>query len=131
VRPGRPLIFGVNGKRIAFGLPGNPLSHFACFHLFVAGALSKMIGWEAPEFLRGKLAEKLEDAACPRETLWPARLEFLNGELRLYPLKWSSSGDATCLAKTNALIRVPANQDSIDTEVTVDFLSATDMMNTR
>lgn len=131
VRPGRPLIFGTSGSRVAFGLPGNPLSHFVCFHLFVAGASSKLTGWEASHFLRGKLAEKLEDAACPRETFWPARLEFLNYEMRLCPLKWSSSGDVTCLAETNALIRVPANQGSLDANVRVDFLPTTDMMNMR
>ncbi len=40
LRPGRPLIFGVNGSRVAFGLPGNPLSHFVCFHFAVATALA-------------------------------------------------------------------------------------------
>ena len=128
MRPGRPLIFGLKGNRVAFGLPGNPLSHFACFHLFVAGALAKLTGHEAPHFLRGKLAEKLEDAPCPRETFWPAWLEFLNGELQLRPLKWSSSGDVTCLVETNALIRVPANQGSLAADATVDFLPVTDIL---
>jgi molybdopterin molybdotransferase len=131
LRPGKPLIFGVNGKRIAFGLPGNPLSHFVCFHLFVAGALAKLTGQDPPKFLRGTLAEKLEDAPCPRETLWPSRLEFLNGELRLCPLKWSSSGDVKCLAETNALILVSANRGPLDANVPVDFLPTTDMMNAR
>ena len=54
VRPGRPLIFGVSGgqvpaSRVAFGLPGNPLSHFVCFHLFVAAALKKLVGEDSRE----------------------------------------------------------------------------------
>jgi molybdopterin molybdotransferase len=124
VRPGRPLIFGVSGgagvpaSRIAFGLPGNPLSHFACFHFAVAMALAKLIGEEPPIFLRGRLAAKLEDAPCPRETLWPARADSAG----LHPLKWSSSGDVTCLAETNTLIRVPANCGSIEPGAEVDFL---------
>jgi molybdopterin molybdotransferase len=117
VRPGRPLIFGVNGNRIAFGLPGNPLSHFVCFHLFVATALAKLVGTEPRQFLRGRLAAKLDDAPNPRETLWPARRESAG----LHPLKWASSGDVTCLAETNALIRVPANRGAIDAGVEVDF----------
>ena len=44
------------------------------------------------------------------------------------PLKWSSSGDVTCLAEANALVRVPANLGSLDAGVEVDFLPATDMM---
>jgi molybdopterin molybdotransferase len=119
VRPGRPLIFGVNGNRIAFGLPGNPLSHFVCFHLFVATALAKLIGMEPKKFLRGQLAEKLNDAPCPRETLWPARLDLAG----LHPLAWASSGDITCLTETNALVRVPANRDSIDAGTEVEFLT--------
>jgi len=118
VRPGRPLIFGVDGSRMAFGLPGNPLSHFVCFHLFVATALAKLVGEEPREFQRCALAAHLEDAPCPRETLWPARRDSPG----LHPLRWSSSGDITCLAETNALIRVPANRGSIGAGTEADFL---------
>ncbi len=128
VRPGKPLIFGVNGRRVAFGLPGNPLSHFVCFHFAVATAIAKLIGQTAPGFLRGKLVAPLDDQPCPRETLWPARLDFPDGERRLRPLKWSSSGDVTCLGETQALIRVPANQGSLATDTTVDFLPLAGMM---
>jgi molybdopterin molybdotransferase len=120
VRPGRPLIFGVCGSRIAFGLPGNPLSHFVCFHLFVATALAKMTGAEPQKFLRGRLAEKLDDAQCPRETLWPARLDTAG----LHPLKWSSSGDVTCFAAANALIRVPPNVTGFAAGAEVEFWPA-------
>ena len=129
LRPGKPLIVGINGSRVAFGLPGNPLSHFVCFHFAVATALAKLAGDTAPSFLRGKLAAKLEDKPCPRETLWPARLEFSGGEIKLQPLVWASSGDVTCLAAANALIRVPANMGLLDAGAKVDFLPATDMMN--
>ena len=131
VRPGRPLVFGVNGNRIAFGLPGNPLSHFVCFHLFVASALAKLTGEIAPRFFRGKLATKLDDQPCPRETLWPARLEFAGGEIKLHPLAWASSGDVTCFAAANALIRVPVNCAELEAGAEVDFLPTTDMMNAR
>jgi molybdopterin molybdotransferase len=125
LRPGAPLIFGVSGDRIAFGLPGNPLSHFVCFHLFVAHALARLCGAEPQRFLRGKLATKLEDAPCPRETFWPAQLES-GGNLQ--PLQWASSGDVTCLGQTNALIRSPANQGSIEAGSEVDFFPITDSL---
>jgi molybdopterin molybdotransferase len=188
LRPGRPLIFGVNGGasvpasrtrqdetsrsrlvsslappnkvRVAFGLPGNPLSHFVCFHFAVATALAGLTGGEPPEFLRGQLAEKLDDKPCPRETLWPARWEWRVGQTflsassgdfpvagadnantgqecpanqqtgmsALRPLAWASSGDITCLAAANALVRVPANQGSIEKFAGVDFLPVTAMI---
>jgi len=160
LRPGRPLIFAVNGPRLAFGLPGNPLSHFVCFHFAVATALAGLTGGEPPEFLRGQLAEKLADKPCPRETLWPARWEgrveqtFLSagsgdfpvagadnanagqecpanqqtGMSALHPLAWASSGDISCLAAANALVRVPANQGSIEKFAGVDYLPVTAML---
>ena len=153
LRPGRPLIFGVNGSasslsrpavipasrllgslappnkvRVAFGLPGNPLSHFVCFHFAVAAALAGLTGGEPPEFLRGQLAEKLDDKPCPRETLWPARLEWNDATPRLRPLAWASSGDITCLTAANALVRVPANCASLDEGAKVDFLPVAAMI---
>ncbi len=120
IRPGAPLIFGVAGPRVAFGLPGNPLSHFVVFHFAVATALALLSGGTAPKFLRGKLASKLDDASCPRETLWPAQAE--GGALQ--PLPWASSGDVTCLAMTNTLLRVPANCASLAAGAEIDFLPA-------
>lgn len=124
IRPGRPAIFAVNGRRIAFGLPGNPLAHFVCFHLFVAPALARLSGGEMKRFLQGKLAEPLEEASNERETVWPARLNFDNGEARLHPLPWSSSGDLTCLTWANALLRVPPNCGRLEAGAQLDFLPA-------
>ncbi len=122
IRPGAPLIFGTKENRVAFGLPGNPLSHFVCFHLFVAAALAKITGAEPPKFVAGALVSKLEDMPNPRETLWPARGVVRQGRLELTPLRWNSSGDVTALVNTNALIRVPPKQGSLAAGVAVDFL---------
>jgi molybdopterin molybdotransferase len=110
LRPGRPLIFGVNGSRVAFGLPGNPLSHFVCFHFAVATALACLTGGEPPKFLCGQLAEKLDDKPCPRETLWPARLEWRVGQTFLS----ASSGDfpVACADNANTGQECPANQQT-------------------
>ena len=123
LRPGRPLIFGVNGRRVAFGLPGNPLSHFVCFHFAVVTALTRLTGGEPPKFLRGQLADKLDDNPCPRETLWPAKLEISpDATARLHPLAWANSSNVACLASANALIRVPATTGSLEQFAGVDFL---------
>jgi molybdopterin molybdotransferase len=122
IRPGAPLIFGVNGTRIAFGLPGNPLSHFVCFHLFVAAALKRLTGAEPDGMCSGMLAGKIEDAPNARETLWPARVILENRHARLTPLRWHSSGDVTCLAAANALIRVPAESGLLPAGTEVNFL---------
>lgn len=104
VRPGKPLIVGRRGEEWAFGLPGNPLSHFVCLHLFVDVALAAMRGDAMePVVWRGPVTTEVK--GNPRETWWPA-VEERQG---LRPLRWASSGDLTALAAANVLVRVPAS----------------------
>jgi molybdopterin molybdotransferase len=104
VRPGKPLIVGRRGEEWAFGLPGNPLSHFVCLHVFVDVALAAMRGnARAPAIFEGQALAQV--SGNPRETWWPAEEEFAG----LRPLPWSSSGDLTALATANALVRVPVS----------------------
>lgn len=104
VRPGKPLIVGRRGGEWAFGLPGNPLSHFVCLHVFVDAAVSMMCGGPTAPLLR-KARVSSSIAGNPRETWWPA-VEETDG---LRPLPWVSSGDLTALATADALVRVPSS----------------------
>jgi molybdopterin molybdotransferase len=124
IRPGRPLIFAANGPRIAFGLPGNPLSHFVCFHVFVAAALAGLEGAEPPAFVRGVLADKLDEPPNPRETLWPARMRLQNCICELQPVQWNSSGDVTAFREANALIRIPPRSNPLPAGAEAEFLPA-------
>jgi molybdopterin molybdotransferase len=85
-------------------LPGNPLSHFVCLHVFVDAALSMMRGGPtAPLLCNARVSSSV--TGNPRETWWPAVAET-DG---LRPLAWASSGDLTALAKADALVRVPSS----------------------
>jgi molybdopterin molybdotransferase len=106
-RPGKPLIVAQRGRTVAFGLPGNPLAHFVCLNLFVRAAVERLLGLpERDSFAGAVLAADLEGDGNARETLWPARVRCENGRMAATPLRWSSSGDLTCLATANALLRV-------------------------
>jgi len=43
-KPGKPLTFGTLGRRLFFGLPGNPVSALVCFAVYVRPALRKLAG---------------------------------------------------------------------------------------
>jgi molybdopterin molybdotransferase len=103
-RPGKPLIFATRGGQAAFGLPGNPLSHFVCFHLFVRRALDRMAG-RTPRPLVEVHADETPEPD-PRETWWTARVRAEGGQLRAKPLPWTDSSDLTGLPAANALLRV-------------------------
>ena len=57
VQPGKPFVFGVadrsdGGKTLLFGLPGNPVSSFVTFELFVRPAIRALAGHRADRLLR-------------------------------------------------------------------------------
>jgi molybdopterin molybdotransferase len=43
-KPGKPLYAGVKGKKVLFGLPGNPASVLSCFYNYVIPAIQQLTG---------------------------------------------------------------------------------------
>lgn len=103
-RPGKPLIFATRGSQLAFGLPGNPLSQWVCFHAFVARAIARMQGQEPAVLLPVELEQPIDDAGDGRRTWTPARISWETGKLRATPMAWKHSGDLRCLVEANALL---------------------------
>lgn len=113
VRPGRPLIFATRDQQIAFGIPGNPVSHFACYHLFIARALARLTGGSPPALGQAVLDSALPGKSNPRVTYWPARTVRSDEMVRVHPVAWNSSGDLAALIGVDALIRIEGGQQSL------------------
>lgn len=124
LRPGKPLIFATRGRQFAFVLPGNPLSHFVCWHVAVRAAIEVATQGEvAWNLVSMSLGGNQRLAAHPRETWWPARWEIQAGGAVAIPLRWQSSGDLTRLAGANGLIRVPSGKGELQPGAKVQVLS--------
>lgn len=121
-RPGRPLLFGSSGRRLAFGLPGNPLSHFVVFHLFVARALARMCGRTPPAFHRACLGEELALGEGKGPTFRPCRLRLEGGRLRVAPISWNNSGHVSALVGATGLLRAGPGEGRLSLGVEVDVL---------
>ena len=104
-RPGKPLIFATKGACAAFGLPGNPLSHFVCFHLFVRRAIDAMSN-RSPQRTIFVRIEGEPPQPDPRETWWPAKVRAEEAQLVAKAIPWKDSSDLTGLAPANALLRI-------------------------
>ncbi len=102
-RPGKPFLFGVRGAQVAVGLPGNPVSHFVTFHLFVSRILRRLGQWDIPPVVSARLCEGVTIQPDERETFWPGRASA--GEVSAQA--WLDSGHLSALLGVNALIRVP------------------------
>lgn len=106
-RPGKPLILAVKNEVVAFGLPGNPLSHFVCFHLFVRRAIARLSGQAPPALLRMQVSNVPTIKPNPRESWLPCRLKCGDAGMTLQTLPWRDSSDLTSLAPVQGLLRVP------------------------
>jgi molybdopterin molybdotransferase len=119
MKPGRPLAFGTVGKASFIGLPGNPVSSFVTFLIFVRPFLLRTQGISSVE---------PRSIAARADFDWPepdARREFLRvkwnaqGGLDLYPTQ--DSAVLTSTAWADGLVDNPAGR-AIRRGETVRFL---------
>jgi molybdopterin molybdotransferase len=108
MKPGKPLFFGTRGQTLVFGLPGNPVSSFACFELFVRPALARLRGLAdaSPRLINVPLAEDFP-YHTDRPTYHPARLQSAAVGWQVRPVPWFGSADLRGLTRANALVLLP------------------------
>lgn len=122
VQPGKPLAFararraGAAGEVLLFGLPGNPVSSFVTFELFVRPVLRRLGGHtelSGRERVRARLRERVAKA--------PGRRAFLRVRLERGPAEWQASlagGQGShvlsALAAADGLAIVPEERDALE-----------------
>ena len=120
MRPGKPLAFG-KFKGIPFiGLPGNPVSAFVGFEVFVRPALERLSGLEtiSRPRVRVRLAESLSSDG--RESYLRAYVHEENGILCAHLAGHQGSGNLLSIVQANALLIIPAGVKSLAAGKDVD-----------
>ena len=115
MKPGKPLLFGTHGNTLVFGLPGNPVSAFVCFALFVQPALRKLLGHgePGPRMTSLPMAEALS-VSNDRPTYHPARLQLGDAGWTIQPLPWLGAPDLRGLQRADALLVLPPGDIRFD-----------------
>ena len=122
LRPGKPLALFVRDQSLAFAIPGNPVSHWVIMQLFFAPLLEAWSGLDLKKpKLTGRMAKDFSTKPNRRETHLPAHATVENGEFRLQPLQFASSGDIGSVVGANALIEIPAGSSGFSTADHVTF----------
>jgi molybdopterin molybdotransferase len=120
IKPGKPFLFGRAGDCFIFGLPGNPVSAFVTFLMFVRPALLKMSGaadehlalrevpariashvsneGDRPHYLRGRLERDVFSPIGRQESHALFGLSRANALLRLEPKSHLRSGATAMVA---------------------------------
>lgn len=121
MRPGKPLMFGMHGKTLVFGLPGNPVSAMVTAQVFIKPALRRWQGVAEPTPWRLPLA-----GPTPANT---ARRHFMRAQLlhtptgpELLPISQTDSGHTSSLAHADMLIVQPEHDPGQAVGALVDAL---------
>lgn len=130
MKPGRPTLFGRRGEpgpgnsavgprgtQYVFGLPGNPVSVFVTFEVFVKALLYRIAGLEfSPTLLPATLAVAIDKKDAERTEFIPVRW---NGNT-VEPVRYGGSSHLNALADTDALLMLDIGTTRLEQGARVD-----------
>jgi len=110
-KPGKPTLFGTKGEIFIFGLPGNPVSTFVIFEVFVKVLIYRWQGIDfQPVYKRAKLTESIKRRNTRRVEFLPVRVT--GDEIEL--LNYHGSSHLNILSRANGLVRIERGVDFIE-----------------
>lgn len=117
VQPGKPTVFGTRRGRIVFGVPGNPVSTFVVFEVFIKPVLMRMMGLEeAPIFVRAVLEKDLLRKKTERAAFVPVRVR---GDA-VRQLDYHGSAHIQALSRADGLLYIPKGHSGYSAGSRVD-----------
>ncbi len=118
VQPGRPTVFGTNGEKYIFGLPGNPVSSFNIFELFVKPMLFNMMGYNyKPLNIRLPMGKKYARRKSTRMSFLPV---MIGDKGEVFPIKYHGSAHVHALVFADGLISIPKGKTELQKGEMVD-----------
>ncbi len=108
-KPGKPLAFGVRGRALVFGVPGNPVASMVSFELYIRPAMLALQGRRDlyRPYVSARSAEPVEPTT-ERTELRRCRLERRDGEQVFSTTGPQGSGILRSMALADGLAVVPA-----------------------
>jgi molybdopterin molybdotransferase len=114
MKPGKPVAFARAGAVPVLGLPGNPVSAWVTFELFVRPGLRKMLGDPRPDRARVRVRLAAPLARTPGRTEFArARLRRTDTGLVAELALRQGSGSLPSLVGVDALVVIPADAERL------------------
>jgi molybdopterin molybdotransferase len=110
MKPGKPVVLSRLRDSVCFGLPGNPVSCFVSFHLFVAPALRKAAGQQVdlfPPMVTARITSPLR--AAERRVYFRVHVVARDGALVATPKATQGSGSLSSMLHANGLAVIDAH----------------------
>ena len=108
-KPGKPLLFARKGKKLAFGLPGNPRSVMICFYQYILPLIIRSLG------MRADMNKALIGLAHDFTKKGDGKTHFLAGRFersKVHILGGQASHMLKTLAEANVLVEFGPEKNS-------------------
>jgi molybdopterin molybdotransferase len=122
-KPGKPLTFATQGTKLAFGLPGFPVSSLVTFEVFVRPALLKMAG--AAQVMRPRVGVALGHEIRPdavRPEYQRATVTWESGRFVARTTGLQSSSRLMSIVGANALLEIAPGDEPLPVGTIVQAL---------
>jgi molybdopterin molybdotransferase len=111
-KPGKPTTFATVGSKLAFGVPGYPVSSLVSFEVFVRPALRALQGDANPERARARVVLAAPVQPAPdRPEYQRVTIRWAGGRLTAAPTGGQGSSRLLSLHSANGLLLVPAGAE--------------------
>ncbi|XP_005191663.2 molybdenum cofactor synthesis protein cinnamon [Musca domestica] len=127
MKPGKPMTFAAKGDKYFFGLPGNPVSAFVCFHLFALPAVRWCSGWTQEKCMLPVVQVILENQSVPldpRPEYMRATITSRNGQLYASITGNQMSSRLQSIVGADVLVHLPARTETKTEAKAGDILPA-------
>lgn len=119
VKPGKPMTFASTENKAVFGLPGNPVSVYLMFHLFVLRAAMLINGIKTPELTKLPIAEDFKRKKTDRALFAPG---IITPDGKVEQVKYHGSAHLMALMKADGFFFVEKGVGAIDAGERVKFM---------
>ena len=124
IKPGKPVFFGTRNKTVIFGVPGNPVSNFTAYHIFIRPVIQKMMGAKepGPGFNEGIAATDFPKKPG-RRYFALAKFSIKEGRAYLSAIPGHSSADTLALARADSLVMLDDASTGVKNNSKVKFIT--------
>ncbi len=124
IKPGKPIFFGVKKKTVIFGIPGNPVSNFAAYLVFIRPAIQKMMGLRDPGHgFRDGIAGTEFHKKAGRLYFALAKISIEEGRYYLRPVPGHGSADTLSLSRADSLVMLDAAAAVVKNRSRIKFIT--------
>ena len=121
-RPGKPFWFGASGTgKVAFALPGNPVSTFMCFYRYVRPWILKSLGTEYGHL--SAILEKDYFFAPPLTCFLQVTVRNESGRTIARPIPGGGSGDFANLKNVTGFLELPLEKNDFKAGEVYPYIS--------